>query len=131
MRVALEHVPTDAITPTFGRLLLSALPTSNLAASASTAVTLPADEDGGIIISELTDPQVITVIVMSLAESSVGWYGASNSAGDDFAESIALLTGLGVTDPEAVIADALKAYADANPGPKKPRAKKAAKKGAK
>ena len=131
MRVALEHVPTDAITPALGRLLLSALPTSNLEAEASTAVTLPANEHGGINISELADPQVITVIVMSLAQDSGGWFDAWGSGSHDYAGSIALLTGLGVADPKSVIAAAKVAYADANPAPKKPRAKKAAKKGAK
>ena len=51
-----------------------------------------------------------------MAKSAIGWY-----AGSDQEEAVAFLTGLGVKDPESVITNGAKAYAYANPKPKKPR----------
>ena len=71
------------------------------------------------------------VIVMCMAEDVVGWYDQYTSDEKNYKDSVVFLTGLGVADPPAVISAAAKAFADANPKPKKPRAKKATKKGAK
>ena len=134
MRVALDHVPEDAINPPFGRLLLGSLRTISLTVDMCTTSTLPGDDRGNVKISELTDTQVVTVIVMAMADGVVGWYDQYMTDEQNYADSVTLLTGLGVTDPPLVIAAAAGVYTGANPKPKKPRkprAKKAAKKDAK
>ena len=128
MRVALIHVPTDAVTPAFGRLLLKTLPIRNLRADTSKLIKLPENEHGGIDFPELTDAQVTTAIVMSLTQDAIGWYAAYEKPQDCFAEGVTLLTALGVKDPTSVIVDAAAAYAAANPKPKKPRKPTARKK---
>ena len=131
--MALDHVPTDAVSAAFGKLLLEIIPIRNLRVDMSKRVSLPADDNGYIDFPKLTDTQVITVIVMSLAQHSVGWYSGFDE--EDTDAIVTFLTGLGVTDPKSVIEDAAKAYESANPKPKKPRKpstkKKAAKKPAK
>ena len=134
MRVAMDNVPANPITPVFGRLVLGMLNTFNLKVDMCTTSTLPPNGDGTINISELTDTQVGTVIVMVMAKGVIGWYDQYVSDEKNYAEGVDFLAALGVTDPTVVISDAAKAFTDANPKPKKPRkprAKKVAKKGAK
>ena len=128
MRVALDHVPADAITPAFGRLILGMLSTFSLKVDMCTTSTLPPNGDGTINIPELTDTQVVTVIVMVMAKGVIGWYAQNESDEKNYAEGVEFLAGLGVTDPTVVISGAAKAFADVNPKPKQPRAKKAVKK---
>ena len=134
MRVAMDNIPANAITPAFGRLILGTIRTLNLHVDMCTTSTLPGDDSGNVDIFKLTDPQVVMVIVMFMADEVVGWYDQYVSDEKNYAESVDFLVGLGVTDPVVVISDAAKAFTDANPKPKKPRkprAKKAAAKKAK
>ena len=115
MRVALDHVIADAVTPAFGRLLLGSLRTISLKVDMCTTSTLPPNGDGTINIPELDDTQIVTVIVMGLADDVVGWYDQYMTDDQNYEDSVTLLTGLGVSDPPAVISDAAKAFADVNP----------------
>ena len=129
--MALEHVPTDAVSPAFGKLLLEVIPTRNLRADMSKRIALPADADGDIDFLALSDEAIPTVLVMSMAQNSIGWYQPFDDGEEDFANSVAFLTGLGVVDPRTVIQAAERAFEIASKKPKRPRkpmAKKAAKK---
>ena len=138
MRVALDHVSPDAVGPTFGKLLLVGLSSNARVFEFPKQLAFPTDDNGDIDLPELEYTQVVEALVMYLANQAIGWYDSYSSDDENYADSVALLTGLGATDPKSVIADAMKAYADANPKPKKPRkprtkkaVKKTAKKGAK
>ena len=71
VRVALEHVPTDAVIPSFGRLILAALPTRRNSEALETVFKVEAGEDGDLV-PKLTDEQIAPAIVLCVTWRSDG-----------------------------------------------------------
>ena len=137
VKSALANVPADAVTPAFGRLILTASPWQRLRDVEDWMKV--ESEDTEDVVAKLTDEQIAPALVVTLASVAVGGYHGWGDYAENVRACVALLAGLGVDKPEAVIDAAVSAWTKDNlrpkkprkprvtkPAPKKPRAKKAA-----